>query len=143
MQLINASVYDQVSQQRSRAIAETMEQKRKQRNLRETAKLQKHFRHMQAMGSQSPAAVPSANQLIPEIKVEGLPFRVVDGGSKLVRVFGKPQILRLMFHGPNIRTLDGPDAAKPTPKKAIVAGVRFFRSKRGNLYRAGLVKTKK
>lgn len=35
------------------------------------------------------------------------------------------------------------NAAKSTPKMATVGGVRFYRSKNGNLYRSGIVKAQR
>lgn len=35
------------------------------------------------------------------------------------------------------------NAAKSTPKNAVVGGVRFHRSKNGNLYRAGVIKAQR
>lgn len=35
------------------------------------------------------------------------------------------------------------DTIRSTPKRAIVGGVTFVRSKNGNLYRAGLIKAKR
>lgn len=92
MQLINASVYDQVSQQRNQAIAETMLQKRRLRDAKEKARLQKHFQHLQPHDGTSKVSIPSERApSTHEIYVEGLPFRISDGGSKLIRVFGKTQ----------------------------------------------------
>lgn len=89
-QLINASVYNQVSQHRSQAIAETMAQKRKLRDIKEKARLQKHFQYMQAQKTLTVAssALSEPTSSVHEIRVEGLPFRITDGGSKLVRILG-------------------------------------------------------
>jgi hypothetical protein len=144
MQLINTAVYDQVSQQRSRAIAETMEQQQKRRDMVEKARLQKHLQHMQVQSAQANKSA-AASELAPvphEIEVEGLRFRITDGGSKLVRVLGEVQPLCALGYS-SLMSPDGPNASIPTPKKTSLAGVTFFRSKNGNLYRAGLVKTKK
>jgi len=50
---------------------------------------------------------------------------VVKNGSKLVKVPGDE------------------NAAKLTPKTATIGGVRFYRSKNGNLYRSGIVKAQR
>ncbi|KKY37064.1 putative ccch zinc finger protein [Diaporthe ampelina] len=51
-----------------------------------------------------------------------MPFRVANNGSKLVKLPGD---------------LNGP---KATPKMALVGGVKFHRSKNGNMYRQAIVK---
>ncbi|KAF2754081.1 hypothetical protein EJ05DRAFT_469172 [Pseudovirgaria hyperparasitica] len=125
MQLINTAVYDQVSQQRTQAIAETAVQKRLQRDQLEKAKLQAHFykSHTQPHdGFSSTDDQLDMNTRKHEIMIQGIKFRVLDGGSKLARC------------------PDNTSLGLGTPKQAQVGGVKFFRSKTGNLYRAGLVK---
>jgi len=116
VQLINPAVYDQLSQQRVRDLAESEEKKRQLRAMKEKARLQKHFQHTDDTSSANAYRAP------PQIQVEGVQFHVVSGGSKLVRL---------------------PNQNQSTPKQAKIAGVTFLRSKNGNLYRAGLVKEKK
>ncbi|KAK8225982.1 CCCH zinc finger protein [Phyllosticta capitalensis] len=127
MQLINPAIYDKVSQQRAKDMEQTAEQRRQQRSLRERAKLNKHFQ-ASAMPVTTNAGIhtpnPSAASQSYEIDVEGVRFRVADGGSKLIRVSNDP------------------NTARVTPKHAKIGGVTFLRSKNGNLYRAGIVKTR-
>jgi hypothetical protein len=40
----------------------------------------------------------------------------------------------------DLRCLGDLNAAKSTPKTTLVGGVRFYRSKSGNMYRSGIVK---
>ncbi|KAK8229675.1 CCCH zinc finger protein [Phyllosticta capitalensis] len=127
MQLINPAIYDKVSQQRAKDMEQTAEQRRQQRSLRERAKLNKHFQ-ASAKPVTTNAGIhtpnPSAASQSYEIDVEGVRFRVADGGSKLIRVSNDP------------------NTARVTPKHAKIGGVTFLRSKNGNLYRAGIVKTR-
>ncbi|KAK8203858.1 CCCH zinc finger protein [Phyllosticta capitalensis] len=127
MQLINPAIYDKVSQQRAKDMEQTAEQRRQQRSLRERAKLNKHFQ-ASAMPVTTNAGIhtqtPSTASQSYEIDVEGVRFRVADGGSKLIRVSTDP------------------NTARVTPKHAKIGGVTFLRSKNGNLYRAGIVKTR-
>ncbi|KAI8650244.1 hypothetical protein NCS56_01477100 [Fusarium sp. Ph1] len=92
-QLINANVYEKETQNRAKAIEQD-----------ETAKDQRPSGN---------ARRPSRN----ELSVEGIQFRVVDGGKKLVKVL----------------CADAPNAFSRTPKSAIIAGVKFYRTKTGNL----------
>ncbi|KAH7060833.1 CCCH zinc finger protein [Macrophomina phaseolina] len=124
MQLINPAIYDQVAQQRAKAIEQTTEQRRQQRSMKEKAKLNKHFHAMQLHGQASPGVQISNSPQSYEIELDNIRFRVADGGSKLVRISNDP------------------NTARATPKQARVGGVTFLRSKNGNLYRSGLIKTK-
>ncbi|KAK7726070.1 hypothetical protein SLS57_003660 [Botryosphaeria dothidea] len=125
MQLINPAIYDQVAQQRAKAIEQSTEQRRQQKSMKEKAKLNKHFHAIQAHG-QTPTGIqtPTTPQSY-EIEIDNIRFRVADGGSKLIRI-----------------SKDDPNTARATPKQAKVGGVTFLRSKNGNLYRSGLIKTK-
>ncbi|RFU24525.1 hypothetical protein B7463_g11818, partial [Scytalidium lignicola] len=149
LQLINTAVFEKNSQHRVKAIEETRMQKLKQRDEREKAKLS---RHLQRVGSNIVTAgnVTSRPSDIPgvyEIDIQGIRFRVAKNGSKLVKVSGEEiqiplannavgqQQAGLSSHGSG-----DINAAKATPKTALVGGVRFYRSKNGNMYRAGIVK---
>ncbi|KAF2146726.1 uncharacterized protein K452DRAFT_262792 [Aplosporella prunicola CBS 121167] len=126
MQLINPAIYDQVALQRTKAMEQSEEERRQQRDMKEKAKLTKHFQGVHTPPGPVPAgvsSVPSSQQAY-EMDINGIRFRVADGGSKLIRVS------------------DDPKTARVTPKQTKVGGVVFLRSKNGNLYRSGLVKTK-
>lgn len=73
--------------------------------------------------------------------MEGIRFRVANNGSKLVKVPGAPQSSLLyawfLAHILMSGDLNGP---KATPKMALVGGVKFHRSKNGNMYRQAIVK---
>ena len=146
LQLINTSIFEKDSQNRAKAMEETRKQKLKQRDLRERAKFSKHLQHLGsnntvASGAPSQSTNVAGNY---EINVQGIRFRVAKNGSKLVKVPGEdPQtagraplsVLRL-----DSRDSGDLNAAKSTPKTALVGGVRFYRSKNGNMYRSGIIK---
>lgn len=119
LQLINTSVYEKDTQNRAKAMEETRKQKLKQRDDREKTKLHKHIQRLGGGNIGGPANHPTANY---EIDVQGIRFRVTKNGSKLTKVEGD-------FN-----------AARSTPKTALVGGVRFYRTKNGNMYRSGIIK---
>lgn len=82
LQLINPAIYEKQSQQRSKAIEETRKLKLKQRDERERIKFRKHLQRTVDLGESSMLS----NY---EISVQGIRFRVVKNGSKLLRVPGK------------------------------------------------------
>ncbi|OJD30892.1 ccch zinc finger protein [Diplodia corticola] len=124
MQLINPAIYDQVAQQRAKDIEQSTEQRRQQRNLKEKARLSKHFQMTLEPGQASIGDQAATTPQKYEIEVDNIRFRVTDGGSKLVRISNDPS------------------TARTTPKQAKIGGVTFLRSKNGNLYRSGLIKNK-
>ncbi|KAK5655431.1 hypothetical protein OQA88_5702 [Cercophora sp. LCS_1] len=122
LQLINSSVYDKESQARTKAIEQT---RRHQQNLKDEQERIKLISHLNRVAASGPIGPPGHQHQRPskyEVTVEGIKFAVTKNGSKLVRV-----------PGPN-------NSAASTPKVATVGGVRFYRSKNGNLYRHGIVK---
>ncbi|KAK0632554.1 hypothetical protein B0T14DRAFT_504528 [Immersiella caudata] len=123
LQLINSSVYEKESQARTRAIEQTRRQKRTMRDERERTKLVSHLHRMANNGGMAPPGQSSADKY--EIAIQGIRFVVAKNGSKLVKV-----------PGPG-------NSAETTPKMAVVGGVRFYRSKNGNLYRHGIVKAQR
>ncbi|KAF2088069.1 hypothetical protein K490DRAFT_73063 [Saccharata proteae CBS 121410] len=126
MQLINPAIYDQVAQQRTKDIEQTELQKRQQRDVKEKARLSRHFERDNGEATLNGKTLATREDPMRpyEIDVENIRFRVTDGGSKLVRASTNP------------------NTARATPKQTRIGGVTFFRSKNGNLYRAGLVKSK-
>ncbi|KAK6336319.1 hypothetical protein TWF696_001881 [Orbilia brochopaga] len=125
MQLINSSVYDQHLQTRAKAIEQTRQDKLKRQEEREKAKLRSYLQGSQQYGIVSTSGrVRSKMAKVAtyqhEIIVNGARFKITVDGSKLIKV--------------------SDDAKKPTPKTAVVGGVTFYRSKGGNLWRAGVVR---
>ncbi|KAH8893784.1 hypothetical protein GQ53DRAFT_644626 [Thozetella sp. PMI_491] len=137
LQLINASVYEKEAQSRARAIEQTQRQKQVARNERERSKL---FHHVTSL--KGSAAVAATGKY--ELEIEGVRFVVAKNGSKLVKVPGGSHLPAsgLRTSGAHRVAGDG-TAPKATPKMAIVGGVRFYRSKNGNLYRHGIVKAQR
>ena len=141
MQLINTSVYKKDAQARTAAMEQTRRQKIALRDKQERAKLINHLSRMVNSGG-----TESTNQQTPvdkyEITVQGVRFIVAKNGSKLFKVPGASELYtsHLLWHSHG--TGDG-NSAKATPKMAVVGGVKFYRSKNGNLYRHGVVKAQR
>lgn len=139
LQLINTSIFEKDSQKRAKAIEQTRQQKLRQKDDREKARIVKHLQR----GNSMRTTEASVNN---EVDVNGIRFRVVQGGSKLVKVPGEdwPQTTSgTIGLGESVTSLQCPgdlNAAKSTPKSALVGGVRFYRSKSGNMYRSGIIK---
>jgi len=143
LQLINSSVYEKESQNRTRAIEQTRRQKRVMKDERERAKLVSHLNRMANNGVMAPPGQQSqASTDKYEIAIQGIRFVVAKNGSKLVKVPGASR-----SHPANLvssHTSTGTsNSAETTPKMAVVGGVRFYRSKNGNLYRHGIVKAQR
>ncbi|RAO67332.1 uncharacterized protein BHQ10_003344 [Talaromyces amestolkiae] len=128
MQLINTSIYDKEVQARTKAIAETEKTKREKRAKAEEAKVMRYAQGVHSVHA-TPAAGPSGVATQPsssyQIYIHDTPFQVVRGGSKLIRQSNDPK------------------NANATPKKVVVGGVTFVRSKKGNLHRLGAVVAKR
>ena len=125
-------------------MAATLEQKQHERDLREKAKLSKHFQNtsIQYYRSATGNKQVHGDSKVHEIQIDGIRFQVTDGGSKLIRISGEWENAGTS----KIRAshdIGDSNPAHATPKQAKIGGVTFFRSKNGNLYRAGLVKAKK
>ncbi|KAF3067466.1 hypothetical protein GL218_08655 [Daldinia childiae] len=125
MQLINTSVYEKESQQRASAIEQTHRQKQFQRNNREKAVFMNSV--IQGGANGKPVGLPSSSTSASqyEVVLDGILFRVVQQGSKLVKA---------------------PDDVNPpsaTPKVTSIGGVKFHRTKHGNLVRHGVVKAQR
>lgn len=134
-QIINSSIYQKEAQARTRAIEQTLRQKQQQRDDLERTKL---INHLHRAGNRS-AAMP--NQY--ELTVQGIRFAVTKNGSKLVKIPGASRPPSQALAVPNTHPFTGDLNSGPTPKMAIVGGVKFYRSKNGNLYRHGIVKAQR
>ena len=142
MQLINSSIYDKESEIRNKAIEQTRQRKTLERDRREKHKLHKHLQSLAANTEKfSFGKSAEAHPIVFEIMIGGLCFHVIDGGSKLLRKSSKYLINFVLAHINHL--LDPAEPPRSTPKRAIVGGVSFLRSKHGNLYRSGLVKAKR
>jgi hypothetical protein len=140
LQLINSAVYEKESQNRTKAIEETRQQKLRQRDQLEKAKLL-HFVTGEARGETATgtnSAGPSARY---EVNVNGIRFVVAKNGSKLIKLPGMNGRRSSMADETTTEMVLGDvNAATTTPKTAVVGGVKFYRSKNGNLYRDGVVR---
>lgn len=117
---------------------QTRLQKQQEKEHRERAKL---MNHLKLTANPSPASANPASAPSYEISVEGIRFRVANNGSKLVKVPGAPPALSLLCANSYSPPRSGdPNGPKATPKMALVGGVRFHRSKNGNMYRQAIVK---
>src|SRR3569833_250452 len=138
LQLINSSVYEKDAQARTKAIEQTRRQKMQHRDDTERAQLARHLTQVARAGGVAADTNPAARY---EIVVEGIRFYVTKSGSKLVKVPGVSTRGRSLEARQNAHHTEGdPPAPSETPKMAIVGGVKFYRSKSGNLYRHGVVK---
>lgn len=138
-QLINPNVYEQGFQKRAQDLELSRQQKLKRRDEREKAQV---LSSLQRPGGTdySGSATPAINN---EVTVNGIRFRVTKGGSKLAKVPGEDrrQIASQYLESvTNLQFTGEFSAAKSTPKSAVVSGIRFFRSRSGNMYRANIVK---
>jgi hypothetical protein len=147
LQLINASIFQKDSQQRAKAMEETRQQKLRHRDEREKAKFTKHLHREGGNGYNGSSSHTNGTTSSYEINVQGIRFRVAKNGSKLVKVPGEeiltPTTCTNAGLGRSVRDLrysGDLNAAKSTPKTTLVGGVRFYRSKSGNMYRSGIVK---
>jgi hypothetical protein len=141
MQLINTNVYKKDVQARTAAIEQTRRQKLALRDKQERAKLVNHLNRMANSGGFGAANQQAAADKY-EIAVQGVRFIVAKNGSKLVKVPGASRPCTRASRPTHIGAGDG-NSAKATPKMALIGGVKFYRSKNGNLYRHGIVKAQR
>ncbi|KAI9753860.1 MAG: hypothetical protein M1815_005958 [Lichina confinis] len=133
-QLINPAVYEKEREGRMRDLEHTRQLKLAHKDERERSKIQ---RHLQKFSRPTPDQGSSH-----EVLVGGVPFRVSHGGSRLVKTSGEASLTNVAPRRPLI-ALANAAFAGDTPKRTVVGGVTFLRSKHGNLYRSGMVKNKK
>lgn len=92
-------------------------------------------RHENGRLAQHPSTLASR-----ELVIEGVRFSMKEDGSKLVRVTGEPWNRHDIFIGAySLNYSETSATSLPTPKKATVAGVQFFRTKNNNLLRSATV----
>ncbi|KAI5796643.1 hypothetical protein EDC01DRAFT_652237 [Geopyxis carbonaria] len=110
MQLIKGSVYEQEAFKRAKAMAHSLEERLRRKEEKEKFKFNRFLKTSHGTESSDH-----------EVVVGGETYRVATNGSKLIRLSGNP-------------------TDNQTPKKAVIGGVRFTRSKNGNLWRSGLIR---
>ncbi|PNH31852.1 hypothetical protein BJF96_g4873 [Verticillium dahliae] len=147
MQLINSNVFEEKTQKRTEAIEATRKQHLASQNAREASPLTSHLHQRQgprvaagfARANPQPNLTNAGQDHV--IDIQGISFRVICNGSKLVKVAGTSSRTSPPHLGPTCSHLPGDlHSASATPKVAVVGGVQFRRSKNGNLYRQGVIK---
>ncbi|KAL8869744.1 MAG: hypothetical protein Q9174_004043, partial [Haloplaca sp. 1 TL-2023] len=121
-QLINTSVLERVTTRRKQGVEESQQRKVLTTNQWEQRRMNQYVKglHPDHTGTVSHKATSQATSAH-EIEIDGMRFELQKNGSKLLRVPGPA------------------DALRSTPKRIVVHGVTFVRSKQGNLYRSGVV----
>ncbi|KAK7952438.1 uncharacterized protein PG986_008166 [Apiospora aurea] len=125
LQLINTSVFEKESQNRANAIEQTQRNKQLQKNNAEKARLMNYL-GKESMTSVTPTSTTAATPSSYEVTVDGIRFHVTRQGSKLVRATGRR-----------------PKPPSATPRVTTIGGVKFFRTKNGNLIRHGVAKAQR
>ncbi|KAG5927008.1 hypothetical protein E4U42_002690 [Claviceps africana] len=125
-QLINANVYEKDTQSRVKAIEETRQKKLQSRKDREKSRFNDYLRNRAGVADATTNPNPTTSRN--ELMIEGIRFIVADGGKKLVKS--------------SVPT-SADDRHSATPKMAIVAGVKFHRTKTGNLVANRIVQTQR
>jgi hypothetical protein len=117
-------VYEKDKQTRANAMAESLRLKQQAKNVHEQSVLAQQFLRPAVPVAGATPNMPNTPGSF-EVLVEGIPFSVTKNGSKLLKIPGRIT------------------SGNPTPKMAIIAGVKFYRSKNGNLYRNGIAKAQR
>ncbi len=133
-QLISPAIYERERLARLLEIEKSQRLKAVQQDRQEKAKIQQHLQ-----GQARPAPGQHTAHVV---DVQGIPFRVVNGGSCLLRTQGE-ESLSLQSAGTAVNHAMAIASTQSTPKKAVVGGVTFLRSRNGNLYRSGYVQNQK
>ncbi|DAA77801.1 TPA_exp: Uncharacterized protein A8136_5504 [Trichophyton benhamiae CBS 112371] len=143
MQLINSSIFDQETQARNKAIAETRRLKAQKKAAREESMVLRHAQSASRFSENNRSeAQPDGRAYT--IYVGDIPFQVAQGGSKLISLSSEDMLLiTIRSSRISLWFIDDPLKANVTPKRVKVGGVTFVRSKRGNLHRLGAVVSKK
>lgn len=130
-------MYEKESQNRAKAIEET--RKRKQTGQRHGERARFHEFLMRSQGGASKPSSSDTPVVANEISVDGIRFRVLASGKKLAKISGTHSAVWQAHDGIMNLThtfslsADGINELVPTPRSAIVAGVKFHRTRTGNL----------
>ncbi|KAG5990938.1 hypothetical protein E4U54_004002 [Claviceps lovelessii] len=125
-QLINASVFEKDTQSRVKALEETRQKKLQSRKNHEKSRFNDYLRNRVGTADATANSNPTTGRN--ELMIEGIRFLVADGGKKLVK-------------SPAPTSVE--DRHSTTPKTAVVAGVKFHRTKTGNLVANRIVQTQR
>lgn len=144
-QLINPAVYDKEMMTRTRDMEMTRIAKARQRDEREKIRFAKHLQNLARIRAAKESQASRANNgaFAHEVDIQGARYKVTNGGSRLVKITSIPSLYPLAVLLTSLSVTDTTTAVAPTPKKATVGGVTFFRSKHGNLYRSGVVRSRR
>jgi hypothetical protein len=133
MQLINSSVYEQHVQTRTKAATEVLREGLKRKEAREKIKLNRVLQDSHGHPTR-------------EITLGNERYAVAAGGNKLMKLSGE-DCIPLMCSGFSSQVrltergfLDAGHSKNSTPKKAIIGGIQYQRSRNGNLLRANIVR---
>ncbi|GKT42006.1 zinc finger MIZ domain-containing protein 2 [Colletotrichum spaethianum] len=130
--LINSAVYEKNNEAHVKAIEASRQQKNRQQDVREQSQLANHFHRYGGQARVPPTPTNPTATGNHEVEIHGIRFRVAHSGSKLIKVSEYTHNLLGDLH-----------PVSATPKVAFVGGVKFHRSKTGNLYRAGVLKAQR
>lgn len=139
LQLINSSVYENDHQTRAKAMEQTRRYQQGLNDEHERTKLINHLNRVAPSGAMGPPGHQARRSSRYEVTIEGIRFAVTKNGSKLVKISGVSRsgpITTAQAH----TIIDPNNSTATTPKTAVVGGVKFHRTKNGNLYRHGIVK---
>ncbi|KAI9751641.1 MAG: hypothetical protein M1835_001194 [Candelina submexicana] len=111
-QLINPSIYETETSRRAKAIEKTRNMKAHRKDEREKTRILRSLQSMAVSG-----LIPDARSRIPELTINGLRFKPSPDGNDV-------------------------GSTQSTPKKVNALDGLYIRTKNGNLYRSGLVRSK-
>jgi hypothetical protein len=104
--------------------------------------VQKNGSSMPPLPSNSAPATSAASKY--EITVEGIRFQITKQGSKLVRAPGKLALVPIpSISSTYLATADDNNPPSATPRVTTIGGVKFYRTKNGNLVRHGIAKAQR
>lgn len=143
LQLINSNVYEKESQNRANAIEQTQRNKVLRKDHAEKARLLNYLGKKPMTGI-APASDTTATPSSYEVTVDGIRFQVTRQGSKLVRAPGMLWRSQAILNRPRAENTTGdPNPPTATPRVTTIGGVKFFRTKNGNLIRHGVAKAQR
>lgn len=140
LQLINTNVYQEQTEARTKAIEQTRQQKLLQKEKRERFRFMNHLRQT---GNFPAASTDSTSAPAYQIDVDGINFAVVKNGSKLIKLPGAPHTLPVAHCASAHPCAGDPNAPKATPKVTTIGGVKFYRTRNGNMYRQAIIKAQR
>lgn len=89
MQLFNSAIYSKESQIRIKAIEQTRQKEADRKDRNERSKITKHLWNFNTQAGRSSTGLVNTAPIDHQLYVNGIQFRVVNGGGKLLRIFGR------------------------------------------------------